>query len=46
MSPTPGRSVTMVVVNHSRIMLRSSDFMCVWGSEVNGAAYEEVSVNC
>jgi hypothetical protein len=38
--------VTMVVANHSSIIMRSSDLMCMWDSKVDGAACEEVIVDC
>jgi hypothetical protein len=38
--------MAIVAVNHSKIIVRSSDLIWVWGSKVEGTGCEEVAVEC
>jgi hypothetical protein len=39
-------AVAIVAANRSKIIVRSSDLIWEWGSEVEGTGCEEVTVDC
>jgi hypothetical protein len=39
-------AMAIVIANHSKIIVRSSDLIWEWGSEVEGTGCEEVMVDC